>query len=163
MVAKIPLKVEITSENKCGFCTNSKCCTYITQKIPGPRSRDDFDHLLWQLSHENVQAYKDGDGWFLLVNNRCRHLQTDGRCGIYATRPAICREYPPFPAVRANDPEYAVTGCERYDPEPEPSFIFVDPDVLARCLKKWFDYDPARDAVRYVLDRSSVKIKRSAS
>jgi uncharacterized protein len=93
MVAGIPVKVEITTENKCGFCTNSKCCTYVTQKIPGPRSREDFDHLLWQLSHANVQAYKDGGGWYLLVNNRCNHLQQDGRCGIYATRPQVCRDH----------------------------------------------------------------------
>jgi hypothetical protein len=93
MVKSIPVKVEITSENKCGFCTGSICCTYITQKIPGPRSRRDFDELLWQLSHEHVQAYKNEDGWFLLVNNRCRHLQNDGRCGIYATRPQVCRDH----------------------------------------------------------------------
>jgi hypothetical protein len=29
----IPLGVKITTENKCGFCTNSKCCTYITEEL----------------------------------------------------------------------------------------------------------------------------------
>jgi Fe-S-cluster containining protein len=87
------LQVKITPENKCGFCTNSKCCTYITQEIPTPRSKYDFEHLLWQLAHNNVQAYKDDEGWTLLVNSRCMHLQTDGRCGIYHERPGICREH----------------------------------------------------------------------
>ena len=89
----IPVEVKITSENKCGYCTNSKCCTYITQKIPGPRSKDDFDHLLWQLSHGNVEAYKDSDGWFLTFKTKCLHLAKDGRCGIYETRPQLCRDY----------------------------------------------------------------------
>lgn len=92
MVAVIPIQ-SINTENKCGLCTNSKCCTYITQPIDAPRSIEDFDVLLWQVSHENVEIYKDSDGWFLLVNSRCAHLQAGGRCGIYATRPQICREY----------------------------------------------------------------------
>lgn len=89
----IPVGVRITPENKCGFCTNSKCCTYITEELVTPRSMCDFDHMLWQISHRDVQIYRDEDGWFLLVNNPCTHLQHDGRCGIYAERPAICREY----------------------------------------------------------------------
>lgn len=95
MTKIIPIRPErsITTENKCGFCTNSKCCTYLTQKIPAPRSKHDFDHLLWQISHANVQVYKDEDGWYLLVNNKCLHLQADGRCGIYEARPQVCREY----------------------------------------------------------------------
>jgi len=95
MTKIIPIRLEarITPENKCGYCTNSKCCTYLTQQIPAPRSKQDFDHLLWQLAHRDVQAYKDEDGWYLLVNNACLHLQADGRCGIYETRPQVCREY----------------------------------------------------------------------
>ncbi len=89
----IPVRVAMTPETKCGYCTNSKCCTYITQQIDTPRSMLDFDQLLWQLSHHNVQAYKDEDGWFLLINNTCSHLQNDGRCGIYDVRPQICRNY----------------------------------------------------------------------
>ena len=89
----IPIKVGITPENKCGLCTNSTCCTYFTQQIDGPRSMDNFDELLWQIAHFNTQVYKDDDGWFLLVNNRCTHLQTDGRCGIYEDRPQVCRDH----------------------------------------------------------------------
>lgn len=132
MVAGIPVKVEITSENKCGFCTGSICCTYITQKIPGPRSRHDFDELLWQLSHENVQAYKNEDGWFLLVNNRCRHLQTDGRCGIYATRPQVCRDH-------TND------HCE-FDAPAEDGFeLFFDgyESLLKYCKKRFKSWGKA--------------------
>ena len=54
---------------------------------------EDFDTLLWQISHKDVQVYKDEGDWYLLVNNRCRHILGDGRCGIYDDRPRICREY----------------------------------------------------------------------
>ena len=94
MATVIPIRPEkMTPETKCGYCTNSKCCTYITQEIPTPRSKDDFDHLLWQVSHQNVGVYKDDEGWTLLVDNPCLHLQPDGRCGIYETRPRVCRDH----------------------------------------------------------------------
>ncbi|OBS08160.1 YkgJ family cysteine cluster protein [Acidihalobacter prosperus] len=94
-IGDIPVHVRrtITPENKCGHCSGALCCTYITQKIPSPRSKHDFDHLLWQVSHRGVHAYRDADGWYLLIDSRCTHLEADGRCGIYAQRPTICREY----------------------------------------------------------------------
>ena len=49
--------------------------------------------LLWQVSHENVEIYQDEDGWFLLFKSSCQHLLSDGGCGIYETRPQICRDY----------------------------------------------------------------------
>jgi hypothetical protein len=91
-LGSIPVEA-MTPENKCGFCTNSKCCTYITQEISTPRAKTDFEHLLWQVSHRDVGVYKDEGRWYLLVENSCSHLQQDGRCGIYDERPGICREY----------------------------------------------------------------------
>lgn len=92
----IPIKVDpdsLSSEEKCDYCTNTTCCTYITQELDTPRSMEDFDTMLWQVSHENIQVYKDEGDWYLLVNNRCRHILKDGRCGIYDVRPQICREH----------------------------------------------------------------------
>ena len=88
-----PLDIKINTENKCGFCTGSKCCSYFTQQIDTPRSKLDFQHVLWQISHRNTRVYQDSDGWFLLIDNPCTHLEHDGRCGIYDTRPQICRDY----------------------------------------------------------------------
>ena len=68
-----PLK--ITPVNKCNICIDSKCCSYITQYIDTPRTKREFDFLLWQISHPHVQAYKDKSGWFLIiVNDACSHL-----------------------------------------------------------------------------------------
>jgi FKBP-type peptidyl-prolyl cis-trans isomerase (trigger factor)/Fe-S-cluster containining protein len=85
--------IQLRTDNKCSFCGPSKCCQYITQKISAPRSKQDFDHLLWQVSHEKVEIFKDSDGWHLLVDTTCTHLQADGGCGIYENRPSVCRDY----------------------------------------------------------------------
>ncbi len=137
-VRNIPIGVKVTTANKCGFCTNSKCCTYITEQLVTPRSMKDFDHMLWQLSHKDIQAYKDEDGWYLLVNNTCNHLQKDGRCGIYEDRPMICREY-------TND------YCE-FDESSEQGFdlFFEDYAALLGYVKKrfkgWQKFATTRDA-----------------
>ncbi len=54
----------------------------------------DFDNLRWQLYHRDIRAFKDRDGWHLLIENPCLQLTRSGRCGIYEQRPAACREHP---------------------------------------------------------------------
>ncbi len=90
------------------------------------RSKADFEHLLWQVLHEGVEAYKDSDGWYLLIHTRCSHLQKNGSCGIYDSRPAICREY-------END------WCE-YDAPAEDGFMLHFRNyeqLLAYCKKRF--------------------------
>ena len=125
MSKTIPIIPEnLTPDIKCDYCTNSTCCTYITQEIDTPRSKHDFDHLLWQVSHENIHVYKDDDGWYLIVDNKCLHLLPGGRCGIYDTRPAVCREH-------SND------FCE-FDQPAEEGFelYFHDYNALLKYCKK---------------------------
>jgi len=83
----------ITTQNKCSFCPGTKCCSYVTQALDTPRSMEDFDIMLWQMAHRNVEIYKDEDGWFLIFVSKCDFLQEDGSCGTYATRPQLCRDY----------------------------------------------------------------------
>ena len=123
-------EIEVTgandSINKCDLCTNSKCCTYVTQQIDTPRSKYDFEILLWQVSHDGVGAYKDDDGWFVIYEARCSHLLPDGRCNIYAIRPTICRSH-------SND------YCE-YDAPAEEGFDLYFPDypsLLTYCKKRF--------------------------
>ncbi len=82
-----------STDSKCHNCLSSICCNYVTQQITTPRSRACFDALLWQLSHRDIQLYKDEDGWFLLINTPCLHLQENGGCGIYSERPVVCRSH----------------------------------------------------------------------
>ena len=121
---------KITPDNKCSFCTGSICCTYITQQIDTPRAKTDFEHMLWQISHNNIKFYKDEDGWTLLVETKCQHLQLNGDCGIYDIRPGICREH-------TND------YCE-FDASSEDGFelYFPDYDSLREyCLKRFKKWD----------------------
>ena len=127
---KIDKKLIMTSETKCDFCTGSICCTYVTHSIDAPRSKDDFQQLLWQVSHDHVKLYKDEDGWTMLIDGKCQHLQVDGRCGIYFTRPEICREH-------TND------YCE-YDAPSEDGFDLYFQnyeDLLAYCKKRFKRWD----------------------
>ncbi|MBL4819398.1 MAG: YkgJ family cysteine cluster protein [Gammaproteobacteria bacterium] len=84
---------KIKVDKKCSRCKKSICCNSINQKVDTPRTIYDFDHLLWQVSHENINIFKDTDGWFLHVHSRCQHLLSGGVCGIYDERPMVCREY----------------------------------------------------------------------
>lgn len=102
MTARQRIKLVDTTQNvtpgvaidqKCRKCTRSICCNSINQKVPTPRSMADFDHLLWQVSHENINVFKDSDGWFLHIYTRCDHLLPGGVCGIYERRPFVCRAY----------------------------------------------------------------------
>ena len=132
---KIEISAEFDSTEKCDLCTNSTCCTYVTQQIDTPRSKYDFEILLWQVSHKGVGAYKDEDGWFVMYDAPCSHLEMDGRCGIYEDRPTICRTH-------KND------FCE-YDAPAEDGFELYFPDystLLAYCqkrFKKWTTGNPA--------------------
>ncbi len=127
MPEKIRCKTTRQADNKCDLCTSSLCCTYFTQQIDTPRSKYDYEHLLWQISHEHVKIYKDDDGWYLLVTTKCRHLvEPGGRCGIYPVRPQICRDH---------DNDY----CE-YDQPAEDGWelYFEDYDSLRAYCKKRF-------------------------
>lgn len=76
----------------CDHCT-AKCCKYYALPIEEPKTRKDFDFLRWFLLHGETSVFLDEGSWYLIVHTQCKHLQSDNRCGIYETRPEICREY----------------------------------------------------------------------
>ncbi|MGI9516215.1 MAG: YkgJ family cysteine cluster protein [Pirellulaceae bacterium] len=76
----------------CDHCT-AKCCRYFALPIEKPESMADFEFLRWYLLHGRASIFLEEDTWYLLVHTVCKHLQDDYRCGIYETRPQICREY----------------------------------------------------------------------
>jgi len=76
----------------CEHCTGL-CCKYIALPIEEPTTRRDFDDLRWYVMHEGISVFKEDGDWFIQIATRCENLQADNRCGIYETRPAICREY----------------------------------------------------------------------
>ncbi|HVT29130.1 MAG TPA: YkgJ family cysteine cluster protein [Lacipirellulaceae bacterium] len=76
----------------CEYCT-AKCCRYFALPIDAPEDRADLEFIRWFLLHERATVFKEDDTWYLLVHTVCRHLQEDNRCGIYETRPQVCRDY----------------------------------------------------------------------
>ena len=79
-------------ETLCDHCT-AKCCRYFAFPIDEPKIREDFDHLRWYMLHGRVAVFVEDETWYLLVYADCKHLLPDHRCGIYETRPQICRDY----------------------------------------------------------------------
>ncbi len=76
----------------CSYCT-ARCCRYFAMQIDTPTTRQQFDHIRWYMLHGPFSVFVDGETWFLVVPGDCKHIQPDYRCGIYETRPDICRAY----------------------------------------------------------------------
>ncbi len=108
----------------CEHCT-AECCQYIALPIDEPESRRDFDDVRWYLMHEGVTVFVEEGVWYIQFRARCRNLQPDFRCGIYETRPRICREY------KAGDCDYA-GGDYSYD------HLFTEPQQIDAHAKKHF-------------------------
>jgi Fe-S-cluster containining protein len=79
-------------DSLCDHCTG-KCCRYFSLPIKTPATWDDYDEVRWFLAHGQTLVYIEKDVWYLLVMTKCQYLQPDNRCGIYLTRPEICRAY----------------------------------------------------------------------
>ncbi len=76
----------------CDKCS-ALCCRYFALPIDNPDCKKDFDNIRWYLVHENVVVFVEKKQWYIGIMNRCKNLQDDNRCGIYHTRPQICRSY----------------------------------------------------------------------
>ena len=76
----------------CEFCT-AKCCRYFALPLETPTTREEFDYIRWFLLHEHATVFTEEGDWYVCVHTTCKHLQDDHRCGIYETRPDICRSY----------------------------------------------------------------------
>ena len=76
----------------CSYCT-AKCCRYFALPIEKPQKMEEFEFIRWYLLHDQATIFVEEGTWYLLVHTTCKHLQPDNRCGIYYTRPEICREY----------------------------------------------------------------------
>lgn len=99
---KKPPRDEIPAgENLCDHCT-AKCCRYFALPIETPTELRDFEYIRWYLLHDRATVFTEDGDWYLLVHTVCKHLGEDNRCGIYETRPQICREY-------------STVGCEYED------------------------------------------------
>lgn len=78
--------------NLCGHCTG-KCCRYVSISISKPKTWTDFDALRWYLTRRQVNVYSENGHWYVMVVEDCENLLPDNRCGIYESRPQVCRDH----------------------------------------------------------------------
>jgi Fe-S-cluster containining protein len=111
----------IPVHHNCARCT-ALCCHYVATEIDPPVSRRDFDTFRWYLMHPGVRVYceEDTGSWFLQFMSRCSNLLDDNRCGIYETRPQICRDLDPTQC------EFALGAGDR--------FLFVNVQEFERWM-----------------------------
>ncbi len=87
----------MAKEKDTSHCTqcNAQCCRHVALSIDRPTTKRDYDHVRWYLFHDKVTVFIDHeDNWFIQFAADCEHILPDNRCGIYATRPRICKDYP---------------------------------------------------------------------
>lgn len=113
-------------DNLCAYCT-AKCCHYIALPIDTPTEKNDFENLRWYILHGKMSVFVDDGTWYLCVYAVCNHLLPDYRCGIYHTRPQICRDY-------------SFQSCE-YDEDGTHDLFFETPDQLAEYAEAFFNLD----------------------
>lgn len=106
----------------CEHCTG-ECCRYIALPIDEPETRRDFEDIRWYLMHEGVIVFVEEGDWYIQIRTTCKHLQPDFKCGVYETRPTICREY------KAEDCDY-VGGDYKYE------HLFTLPEQIAEYAKR---------------------------
>lgn len=89
-VLNSPMKKE--KDHPCYNCI--QCCSYVATEIDEPTTNSDYDCILWYLYHPGVSIFLDFDNdWYIQFDSKCENLTENGLCGIYETRPDICRDY----------------------------------------------------------------------
>jgi len=84
------------SEKNKKLCDNCDlCCKYVAIEIDQPTTLEDYDNIIWQLLHENVNVFIDWeDDWYIEFITPCSYLDKKNKlCKIYKSRPNICRNY----------------------------------------------------------------------
>ena len=104
----------------CEYCTG-KCCRYFALPIDKPEAWNDFEYIRWYMVHGETTIFCEDDDWYLMVHNTCDHLLEDNRCGIYETRPKICRDYTTDECEYEDDWTY-----DRYWETPEQMQDYMD-------------------------------------
>lgn len=104
----------------CDHCT-AKCCRYFALPIDTPTTWKDFEYIRWYLLHDRATVFTEDNIWYLLVHTKCKHLRDDHLCGIYDTRPQICREYSTEACEYEDEWTY-----DRYFETPEQIYEYAD-------------------------------------
>jgi uncharacterized protein len=87
------MSFQVNSTDQCEQCLPAHCCNYFAFALDEPKTRKDYESLLWKLAHEKVSIYIYRKAWYIMIHTRCNFLSPTNKCMIYDTRPYICREH----------------------------------------------------------------------
>jgi uncharacterized protein len=136
------------TDNLCDRCA-ALCCRYIALPIDNPTDVRDYDNIRWYLLHENVVVFIEDEQWYIGFFTRCKQLQPDNRCGIYETRPRICRTY-------------TTNNCDYHGGEYNYDELFTSADQLLHYAEKKLKRKLPLQPKRFVKKKSKAgKIKLS--
>lgn len=91
-------------KKECENC--NMCCKHVIFELQKPANKEDYDEIIWFLSHKGIKVYIDEEGgWNAEARNECKYLK-DGKCSIYNERPQICRDYDPEDCELHGEGEY---------------------------------------------------------
>lgn len=121
----------------CHLCT-ARCCKYFALPIDTPETLEDYDQIRWYLMHEGVAVWMEEGTWYIEIRTVCKHLQPDNSCGIYETRPQICRDY----GTVKEGP------CEFFTEDLKYDLYFESDTDLEAWLSKAQDHEVEREARR---------------
>ena len=111
------------AKNLCDRCT-AMCCRYFALPLDTPETAGQFDDIRWYLLHRDVEVFVEDGEWYLHVLRPCKHLLPDNRCGIYETRPRVCRKH-------------TTKTCEYHDGDYGYEQHFTTADALAEYAKAY--------------------------
>ena len=111
------------------------CCRYFALPIDNPKCARQYDDIRWYLCHENVVVFIEKRQWYVGILNKCKHLQDDNRCGIYETRPHICRKY-------------TTDNCDYHGGEYDYAVLFTSAEQLHEYAQKKLKRARARRSKR---------------
>lgn len=120
--------MELMNKPPCFECGGS-CCKYVAVEIDKPTNKSEYDHVRWYLVHRDVNVFIDHDNkWFIEFRSECEHQGKDMKCGIYSTRPKICREHGNYEGE-----------CEYYD-NPYREYFSSEKQFVKYLEKKKIDW-----------------------
>lgn len=104
------------------------CCKHVAIEIDTPKTKQDYNHILWYLLHDGVSVFVDDDGWNVEFAAKCGALKDKNLCDFYKDRPEVCRDYD-------------ADGCVRNGSGSPHKMLFTDAkQFLAYMKKKGINY-----------------------
>ena len=98
------------------------CCKYIAVPLDEPEEERDVDDMQWFLLHENIGIYVTEEGdWYIEFHTPCKKLEGN-KCGIYTTRPEVCKEHPMENCEMNGEGE----PWEHYFKTPEELLVYIE-------------------------------------